>query len=646
MSLTPQWLDELRARTHLSALIGKSIKVSRAGREWKACCPFHNENTPSFTINDEKGFYHCFGCGAHGDAIRWMTEQRGLPFLDAVKELAASAGMEVPAPDPRAAKRAEEAVHLRDVTEASAQWYRERLADAEGAEARAYLSKRGLSEATITAFSMGYAPDARGRLREALSKFGDALAVEAGMLISVDDNGAPQGETGGTAPKKQPYDRFRGRLMIPIRDARGRVIAFGGRILGAGEPKYLNSPDTPLFDKGRTLYNLDRAAPAARKAGRLFIVEGYMDVIALAQAGIAEAVAPLGTALTEHQIDLAWRQVPVPILAFDGDAAGQRAALRAANRALPLLRPGHSLSFVTLPAGQDPDDIVRSGGAAAFDALAAQAIPLVDLLWTTAYSERGNDTPEARAAVRSRLMEWADAITDRDVQAHYRQAFRERLDETFFAQRARPQRTFQPFVPGRPNVGRGGRGYMQPERAPSAALREVGGAIDAHLLDAIIAGLLRHPQQISQHAEALAGLNVANDRSSALLSRMIDAALMHQGLDSEGMLTILGTSPEYNRAIELLRADGMHFSFTRPTKSGAPDERDVVASDAIVLRDLDEAIAAIVAWPEVERALAAATNAARIALDETSFAEQQRLVRARADLANRLAQLADSGRAG
>ena len=187
---------------------------------------------------------------------------------------------------------------------------------------------------------------------------------------------------------------------------------------------------------------------------------------------------------------------------------------------------------------------------------------------------------------------------------------------------------------------------MPPERAPSAALREVGGAIDAHLLDAIIAGLLRHPQQISQHAEALAGLNVANDRSSALLSRMIDAALMHQGLDSEGMLTILGTSPEYNRAIELLRADGMHFSFTRPTKSGAPDERDVVASDAIVLRDLDEAIAAIVAWPEVERALAAATNAARIALDETSFAEQQRLVRTRADLANRLAQLADSGRAG
>ncbi len=226
MSLTPAWLDELRARTMLSTLIGKSIKVTRAGREYKACCPFHNEKTPSFTINDDKGFYHCFGCGAHGDAIRWMTEQRGLPFMDAVKELAATAGLEVPAADPRAAARAEAAVSLRDVTEASANWFRERLADGEGAEPRAYLQKRGLSASTIATFALGFAPDARGRLREVLNKFGDELAVEAGMLIQPPDD--------ASGNRKEPYDRFRGRLMIPIRDARGRTIAFGGRILGTG----------------------------------------------------------------------------------------------------------------------------------------------------------------------------------------------------------------------------------------------------------------------------------------------------------------------------------------------------------------------------------------------------------------------------
>ena len=265
----------------------------------------------------------------------------------------------------------------------------------------------GKTAATVAAFGLGFAPDARGRLREVLNSFGDAQSVEAGMLIQPPDD-APR-------DRQHPYDRFRGRLMIPIRDARGRTIAFGGRILGPGEPKYLNSPDTPLFDKGRILYNLDRAAPAARKANRLMIVEGYMDVIALAQAGIDEAVAPLGTALTEDQIALAWRQAPVPILAFDGDAAGQRAALRAANRALPILKPGHSLSFLTLPAGQDPDDIVTSGGRAAFDALAKAPMALVDLLWSTALNERADDTPESRAAVRARLMEWASAIGDRQL---------------------------------------------------------------------------------------------------------------------------------------------------------------------------------------------------------------------------------------
>ncbi|MFM6854302.1 MAG: DNA primase, partial [Sphingopyxis sp.] len=530
----------------------------------------------------------------------------------------------------------EQAVTLRDVTDASAQWFADRLADDEGAAARAYLVKRGLSTATIAAFAMGYAPDGRTRLRDALNKFGDALAVEAGMLIAVED--------------KAPYDRFRGRLMIPIRDVRGRVIAFGGRILGAGEPKYLKSPDTPLFDKGRILYNLDRAAPAARATSRLIIVEGYMDVIALAQAGIGEAVAPLGTALTEQQIDLAWRQVPVPLLAFDGDSAGQRAALRAATRALPMLRPGHSLAFITMPAGQDPDDIVRGGGAAAFDALASTPTPLVDLSWQTALKERADDTPESRAAVRARLFEWADAVADKDVAAHYRQAFRERLDDAFFAQRQRPER---PRGPMRGAAGGGGgnrsgsswRGYAPPERAPSPQLRRVGQAVDARLADAVIAGLLRHPDMLERHAEALSALPTPEKSSADLLGAMIDATFVQQGLDSQGLMTILGTQSVYNKATELLRADGMHFSFTRPSrKADEADPADGPAIDAAARRDLEEAIAALVAWPEVEAALAAATDAARTRLDEESFAEQQRLIRVKADLADRLALLADTGR--
>ncbi|MEQ1509297.1 MAG: DNA primase [Sphingopyxis sp.] len=633
MTLTPLWLDELRGRTILSALIGKSIKVTRAGREWKACCPFHNEKTPSFTINDDKGFYHCFGCGAHGDAIRWMTDQRGLPFMDAVRELAAAAGMDVPAQDPQAARRAEQAVSLRDVTQASAAWFAERLMDDEGAFVREYLEKRGLSDETIANFALGYAPDARGRLRDALGKYGDALAIEAGMLIAPPDD-AP-------ANRREPYDRFRGRLMIPIRDARGRTIAFGGRALslpatrnsgsggGPGEPKYLNSPDTPLFDKGRVLYNLDRAAAPARKADRLIVVEGYMDVIALTEVGIEEVVAPLGTALTEAQIALAWRLVPVPILAFDGDAAGQKAAMRAALRALPLLKPGHSLAFLILTQGQDPDDLVRSGGRAAFESLAERPTPLVDLLWNAAMASRQNDTPEARAAVRAQLMAWVQTIDDRDVAAHYRQAYYERLGAAFFAQ------------PARQSARRGDKASWRPapERAPSASLRNVGQAIDASYCDAIIAGLIRYPQMIRSHVEMLTQLDVPNQESAKLLGILIDYALTHEGLDNQTLLTILGTTAQYNKAQQLLRADAMPFSFSKVIDP-EDDHQEEMKEQA--LRDLDEVIATAVAWPQVNAALIASTEAMRVAMDAKSFSEQQRLLRVKSELAGRLAQLAES----
>ncbi|HMO76010.1 MAG TPA: DNA primase [Sphingopyxis sp.] len=623
MTLTPQWLDELRSRITLSTLIGRTVKITRAGREYKACCPFHNEKTPSFTINDEKGFYHCFGCSAHGDAIRWMTDQRGLSFMDAVKELAAEAGMEVPAPDPRAAKKAEEQASLRDVVQAAADWFAQQLDSSNGAPARDYLAKRGISEATRRTFGFGLAPDSRTALKEALKKFPTAMLVESGMLIAVEE--------------KEPYDRFRGRLMIPIRDARGRAIAFGGRILGDGEPKYLNSPDTPLFDKGRTLYNLDKASPASRQTNRIIVVEGYMDVIALAEAGIADAVAPLGTALTENQLGMLWRMVPVPLLCFDGDAAGQKAAMRAAARALPLLRPGFSLAFATLPAGQDPDDIVRARGAEGFAAILGEAQPLVERLWAHEVAAGPLATPEERAALKTRLLAHADAIQDADVRHHYREAFRERLDALFARQR--PERG--PRVPWAPQPPRGGRRFAPDPRLqpPADETRSIGQAgIAAPLAAALIGGLLRHPEALRRNEEALIRLAVPDSAEAELLSAMLDSAGAQEGLDTEGLLAILEPLKVYNRATTLLRADGMHFSFNRPLDKG--DGAD--AARAAALRDLDEFIGVLVTQPEIRARLAEATADFQRTMDEEGLARQQKLRAMDEELTRRLAALSDS----
>ncbi|NNM77954.1 DNA primase [Sphingomonas sp. ID1715] len=608
MTLAPAFLDELRARTLLSALVSKTLKLTRKGREFAACCPFHNEKTPSFYVNDEKGFYHCFGCGAHGDAIRWMTDQRGLPFMEAVKELAQAANLELPAPDAREAARAERARSLHDVMAAAAAWYEEQYAGLAGAAARVYVEKRGISEQTRKAFGLGYAPDGKSGLRRALASFGDAMLVEAGLLIQVED--------------KEPYDRFRDRLMIPIRDPRGRVIAFGGRIIGQGEPKYLNSPDTPLFDKGRTLYNLDRAAPAARKANRMIVVEGYLDVIALAQVGIQEALAPLGTALTEHQIERLWRQVDAPLLCFDGDAAGQKAAFRAATRALPGLAPGRSLAFLTLPQGQDPDDLVRGGGAAAFEALAAAPEPLVDRLWNHEVGAGSLSTPEQKAGLRKRLNELAASIADPDVRQQYQAEFRERF-ETNFLQRKRPPYQPGPRVPFRPGA------RWQPPQPASSEAKVVGATgIDRVLVKGVVSGLLRFPDMLARHAEALHALQFGDPLVARLIDSLVDLALHEQALDTERLATILRAGEFDALARDLLRADCLPFSFTR--KDAAPDRARA---------DLGEAIQVMVERPELDAALAAATARLKESFDATTYEEQQRLLEMRVDIDRRLANL-------
>jgi DNA primase len=610
MTLTPQWLDELRARTTLSALIGRSIKVTKAGREYKACCPFHNEKTPSFTINDEKGFYHCFGCSAHGDAIRWMTDQRGLSFMDAVKELADAAGMQVPAADPKAAAKAERANTLYDVMAAAQDWFVTQFQALEGAEARAYCDRRGLKPDTIKAFGIGFAPDSRGKLKEALKHFGEDKLVEAGLLISVEG--------------KDAYDRFRGRLMIPIRDPRGRVIAFGGRILGAGEPKYLNSPDTPLFDKGRTLYNLDKASAASRASGRVIVVEGYMDAIALAQAGFGEAVAPLGTALTEQQITMLWRMVPKPLLCFDGDAAGQKAAFRAAQRALGGLKPGHSLEFVTLPEGKDPDDLVRSAGPRAFAELLEKSEPLVERIWKIELAAEPVATPEDRAGFKQRLGLHVANIANAEIRRHYADAFRERFD-VLFARSSPPQRQIA-----------GKRGPWRTNAPPplTADARAIGNQGSDILVREILAALLRDPSQILRHQEALADFTPRDPGYARLLSAMLDSAMMASGketLDSTALLTILGDDL-YNMAQALLQGGGTAFAFNR--QSGSEE-----LAGAQAFRQLDEAIRLMKQRPELEAALQRATELASTDLTEANYAEQQRLRQEKQEFDTRLAAL-------
>jgi DNA primase len=611
MTLSPAFLDELRARTLLSAIIAPSVKIIKAGREYKACCPFHQEKTPSFTINDEKGFYHCFGCGAHGDAIRFLTDAKGLPFMDAVKELAGKAGMEVPAADPKMREKAERSAGLYDVMEAAQRWFIEQLDGVEGGQARGYLKERGISDATKTKFGFGFAPDSRGKLKAALVSFGVDRLVEAGLLIQPEES------------KKEPYDRFRGRLTYPIRDQRGRVIAFSARIVGEGEPKYLNSPDTPLFDKGRSLFNIDLAGPASRKANRILIVEGQMDVIALDQAGIGEVVAPLGTALTEHQLERLWRLDGRPVCCFDGDSAGQKAAVRAALRALPHLSPERTLRFVALPAGQDPDDVVRSGGKAAFEALLEIPEPLVDRLWRAEVEAAPLDTPEARAGLRKRLLDHAQAIADPNVRQLYRDEWLGRFDAQFRPQQA--PRHNRPFTPR----GEWKKGKFTPSQQPTLeTTRNVAKTgVEPPIARALLRGFILYPEALRDHYEELVQLAIADRGAARLRDELVHAALTGEHLDRDALQTILA-----DKAAGVdVRRGAMRFSFTQAN-----------SNPEVALKDLAAALEVVIARAEIDVALDEATRRFGEDVSDGGYAEQQRLFEARKSYNDRLASLASS----
>ena len=421
MRFPPQFLDELRARLPVSELVGRRVKLRKAGREWKGLSPFNKEKTPSFFVNDQKMAWFDFSSGKNGSIFDFVMLTEGVSFPEAVERLAAEAGLPLPQVSPQEEAREERARTLIDVVELAAKFFTSALASRAGAKARGYLSDRGIDAATQVKFGLGYAPAERFALKEHLGNQGipTEQMIEAGLLVAGDDIPVP-------------YDRFRDRVMFPITDLRGRAIAFGGRALEPdAQAKYLNSPETPLFHKGATLYNLFAARAAAHKGAPVIVVEGYIDVIATVNAGYAATVAPLGTALTAEQLQLLWRIADEPTLCFDGDAAGRRAAYRAVDLALPLIRPGKSLKFASLPEGHDPDDLFRAGGRAAIEEVIGAASPLATMLWMRETEGGGFETPERRAAFERRIAEITATIADDSVRKYYRREFEDRLRQLF-----------------------------------------------------------------------------------------------------------------------------------------------------------------------------------------------------------------------
>jgi DNA primase len=523
MRFSPSFLDEIRQRLPVSEVVGKRVKLKKQGREWRGLSPFNAEKTPSFYVNDQKGFYHCFSSGKHGDQFRFLMETEGLSFPEAVERLAGEAGLAMPKVSVEEVQRAEKAKTLYDVMELAAKFFEAQLQDRAGAKARGYLAGRDLRAPTQVKFRMGYAPSERFALKEHLGAKGVSVAdmIAAGLLVHGDDIPVP-------------YDRFRDRVMFPITDLRGRVVAFGGRALEKDVPaKYLNSPETDLFHKGSLLYNAFSAREAAHKANRIIAVEGYVDVIAMVTAGFGETVAPLGTALTEGQLELLWRMAPEPVLLFDGDKAGRRAAYRAVDIALPLLKPGRSLMFAALPEGQDPDDLLRASGREAMDAILAQAQPLASMLWQRETEAGVFGTPEKRAALEARFGEVVATIADENVRRHYRDDVFGRLSDLF-----RPMQRERRG--GQGGAGRGqGRSFSPfavPDHRPSPALTASalvrGPRAALPMREALIlTALLNHPWLIDGREEEIAGLDLRHPQAENLKRALLDAHA--QGVDGE-----------------------------------------------------------------------------------------------------------------
>ena len=581
MAYPRSFIEEIKNRVSVSDIVGQKVKLTRRGREFVGLSPFKNERTPSFTVNDEKQFYHCFSTGKHGTVFDFLMETEGLGFPEAVERLAARAGIQVPAQDPRMVEKEEKNASLIDICEMASVYFKTRLGGAAGRGAFDYLIKRGLEDTLIQSFGLGYAPGDRVGLVKHLRDQGvsDKDIIEAGLALQ------PEG-------RSDLIDRFRNRVIFPITDSRDRVIAFGGRALEASVPaKYLNSPETPLFHKGRTLYNFAKARQSAFDTKTLLVVEGYMDVIGLARGGFNNAVASLGTAVTEEQISLLWRLVQEPVLCLDGDEAGLRAAYRVIDRALPLLKPGYSLRFAVLPQGKDPDDLVREGGAEAFNNVLERANSLIDMLWERELAYAPYDTPERRAAFSDRLRKAVRQIEHIDVRKFYGEEIKKRLDALFAPANRGPQanggQSYGSNYGGGYSRQRGGGKYYKFKSGASAEARRSALASGAVMLPPreamIVLAFIRHSSQLSGHLSQLEKLDFVTDDLKNLRDAIVDAISHNAPLDSGGLkghLISIGYENLMTRLEQL--PDARMLIFVRPES----DPEDVVSGwlDAVELQ--------------------------------------------------------------
>jgi DNA primase len=611
MRFSDGFLDEIRQRLPIHEVVGEHViwdkRKSQPGRgDFWACCPFHGEKTPSFHADDRKGIYHCFGCGKTGDHFRFLTEKAGMSFPEAVEKLAGMAGVPMPARDEREEAREEVRRNLYDVMEIAAKYFEAALAHNIGARARGYLFERAVTAQAQARFRIGYAPDSRNGLKEHLAGNGVSAQemADAGLVASREDD-------------PLTYDRFRNRVMFPITDFRGRIVAFGGRALTPDVPaKYLNSPETPIFQKRLVLYNGMDARKAARDGKPVIVVEGYLDVIASVMAGFEGAVAPMGTALTEEHVQQLWRMADTPVLCFDGDAAGLRAAERAAGLVLPLLQPGKTVKIATLPEGVDPDDLIREQGRGAFADVIDRARSLSDMVWSMETGGLVPETPEARAALEARLRERVNGIGDQSVRRHYMQAFDEKL-----------QAFFQPIRPAGRYEARGDRrngprrGYGQPQRSPGSPRLVVSDTLrNSRLLKpartesspreaVILISLINHPALAENRLESLAGLDFGTPTARKLFSAILDLITADHDIGPGDLRLALGArgfGPDIERMEAMLRGQGVWQVLAEAAQLDAET-------------GLRHALALHYKSVELNKALKAAENALDVDWTEDSF---------------------------
>lgn len=543
MSLPPAFLDELRSRLPVSEIVGQRVRLTRAGREHKGLCPFHKEKTPSFTVNDDKGFFHCFGCGAHGDIIGFAMQHDHLAFMDAVEQLAGQAGLQVPAPSAHAQAEAAQRKGLHELAETACRFFEDQFAGGAAKFARDYALRRGLDAGAIKEFRLGYAPpDATGLIDHLTAAGFDEAAIDSVGLIRRPDDGRPA------------YAFFRNRLIFPVTDRRDRVVAFGARLLQGDGPKYVNSPDSPIFHKGQMLYGMARAQKAAGRGHGIIVAEGYMDVIALVRSGFAGAVAPLGTAITEDQIRLLWRLTETPVLCFDGDDAGRRAAWRAVERLLPLLQPDKTARIAFLPDGEDPDSLLARQGRAGMKEVLSAAMALADLVWRHELPAHALDSPEGRAGLRAGLDRQAERISDPTVRRFYLQEFRNRLDAAF------------PWRGG----GRRGAGATRSIVAPGVRPGRPKPAM-LNRAKVLLATIVNHPDLFADVEEALAMIDVGDAALNELRQDIVSALSAEPTLDSDALCAHL-TAHGHKSVLAQLKSAGMMEAVPFAKRSAPLDE--------------------------------------------------------------------------